>query len=209
MTDKIEQITQKIYNEGVIKAKEDADQIVAEAKKKAEDIVHSALKEKEKIIGEAQKQADELISKTETELQLAARQFTSKLKQQITAIVTTSQVGESVKEAFDDIGFMKEMIMTIIENWNPQKHGEPALQLLLPEKDKEKLTRFFDSKVNEILDRGVEIKFDPKTKNGFKIGPADGSYVISFTDKDFENYFIGYFKDRTKKLLFEPVDQKK
>lgn len=44
MTDKILEITEKIYNEGVIKAKEDAEQIIAEAKSKAHEIIEAAKK---------------------------------------------------------------------------------------------------------------------------------------------------------------------
>ena len=58
------------------------------------------------------------------------------------------------------------------------------------------------SVAKEQLDAGLEINFDSKIKSGFKIGPADGSYQISFTDSDFENYFVNYLKDRTKKLIF-------
>ena len=42
MTDKILEITEKIYNDGVIKAKEDAEQLIAEAKNKANQIIESA-----------------------------------------------------------------------------------------------------------------------------------------------------------------------
>ncbi|MEN8117543.1 MAG: V-type ATP synthase subunit E [Bacteroidota bacterium] len=206
MTDKIEEITKKIYNEGVIKAKKDTDQIIDDAKAKAEEIIHSAKKVQKEIIEQAKQQADELKQKTDTEIQLAARQFTSRLKQQITEIVTTSQVDNQIKQAFNDSGFIKEMILTIIKNWNPQKPDELDLRLLLPESKEKEIENFFDSKTNETLGKGVELKLDPKLESGFKIGPKDGSYVISFSDKDFENYFKRYFKDRTKRLLFASVD---
>lgn len=59
MTDRIEEITQKIYNEGIIKAKDDADQLIAEAKEKADALIRSAKRTQEEIIREAQKQASE------------------------------------------------------------------------------------------------------------------------------------------------------
>ena len=57
MTDRIEEITQKIYNEGITKAKDDADQLIAEAQEKADAIIRSAKKKQEEIIHDAQKQA--------------------------------------------------------------------------------------------------------------------------------------------------------
>ncbi len=205
MTDKIQEITQKIYNEGVIKAKQDADQIIAEARKKAEEIIHSAQTMQDEIIAKAQKQADEIKRKTETEMQLAARQFTSSLKQKITKTITLSQVDGPIERTLNDVDFVKKMILIILNNWNPESSEDPNLKLLLPEKEEKEFSAFFDSKINETLNKSIEVRFDEKLKTGFKIGPKDGSYILSFTDKDFENYFKGYFKDRTKRLLFESV----
>ena len=59
MTDKILEITEKIYNEGVIKAKEDAEQIIAEAKSKAHEIIEAAKKKKKSEIIKKKKKKTE------------------------------------------------------------------------------------------------------------------------------------------------------
>lgn len=200
---KILELTEKIYNEGVEKAKKEAELIIADAKKKSEDILNSARQEKKDSIEQAKKQADELKKNADSEMRLAARQFISKLKQQITALITTAQVETPVKDAFKDEKFVKNIILTVIKNWNPQKPEEFNISLLLPQKEEKELTDFFNNKAKELLDSGLEINFEPNIKSGFKIGPKDGSYYISFTDKDFENYFINYLKDRTKKMIFD------
>jgi V/A-type H+-transporting ATPase subunit E len=207
MTDKIQEITQKIYNEGILKAKDDADKIIAEAKTKAEEIIQSAKKEQVEIINRAQQKADEIKSKTDIEMQLAARKFISKLKQSITKLVTTAQVNNPIKSAFNDSDFVKKMILQIIGNWDSRGSEEINLKLLLPEKDEKEFSAFFAQKASETLDKGIEVKFDPKAENGFKIGPKDGGYLISFSDKDFENLFKAYIKDRTKELLFDSINK--
>uniref|UniRef100_UPI0032178304 hypothetical protein n=1 Tax=uncultured Draconibacterium sp. TaxID=1573823 RepID=UPI0032178304 len=206
MTDKIQEITQKIYNEGVIKAKEDAYKIIADAKTQADEIVQSARKEQEGIILKAQKQASEIKRQTNIELQLAARQFISNLKQKVTKIITTSQVAVPVKNALEDADFVKKVILTIVNNWNSEKSEDINLKVLLPAKEEKEFLQFFDSKINETLNTRIEVYFDEKIKTGFKIGPQDGSYILSFTDNDFDNYFQRYIKDRTKKILFESVE---
>ena len=204
MTNKILELTEKIYNEGVVKAQVQADQIIADAKKEAGEIIKSAKKQELEILDQAKIQAAEFKKNTDSEIQLAARQFMSKFKQQIANLVTVAQVEPPVKEAFNDIEFVKNIIQTVIQNWNPQKPEELNLSILLPEKDEKEFTEFFKTKAISALNQGIDIQFDTKTADGFKIGPKDGSYIISFTDKDFENYFKGYIKDRTKKLLFDP-----
>ena len=207
MTDRIEEITQKIYNEGITKAKDDADQLIAEAKEKADAIIRSAKKTQEEIIRDAQKKAAEDKKRTEAELQLAARQFISHLKQQITDLISTAQINSPVNEAFNDSDFIKKIILTLIEKWDPKAGKSMDLHLLLPPDDQKELTAFLQQKASEAMNNGIEIIEDPKLKSGFKIGPKDGSYLISFTAQDFANYFKQYFKDGTKKLLFDAVEK--
>ena len=203
MTKKILELTEKIYYEGVEKAKNEAKLIIANANKEADNIISSARGKEKEIAEEAIKQADELKINSDSEIRLAARQFVSNLKQQIAGLITTAQTEGPVKEAFKDDEFVKNIILTIIKNWNPQKPEELNIKLLLPLKEEEGLMDFFNSKAKKLLDSGLEINFEPNIKSGFKIGPKDGSYHISFTDKDFDNYFKYYLKDKTKKMLFE------
>lgn len=207
MSDKIQEITQKIYNEGIVKAKADAEQIIADAKTEAEQIIRSAHRERESILSEAQKSADELKHKTDIEIQLAARQFISTVKQKITTLITASQVDKPVEHALNDVDFVKTIIQILINNWNRGTSEELKLNVLLPAKNEKEFAAFFDSRITESLNKEIELSFDEKMETGFKIGPQDGSYIISFTDDDFKNYFKRYIKDRTRKLLFEPVKQ--
>ncbi|NQU51772.1 MAG: V-type ATP synthase subunit E [Bacteroidetes bacterium] len=202
MTNKILELTEKIYNEGVVKAKEDADQIIAEAKEKANEIIKSATKKEAEILENAKKQALENKKNSDSEIQLAARQFTSNLKQKITNIISASQIVNPIEESFQDVEFIKNIIQTTIQNWNPQKQEELDLKILLPEKDEKELAIFLKSKTLSTLNKGITIEFDSKTKTGFKIAPVNGNYMISFAENDFENLFKGYFRERTKELLF-------
>jgi V/A-type H+-transporting ATPase subunit E len=202
MTNKILELTEKIYNDGVVKAKLQAGQIIAEANIEAEKIIKSAKKHESEILEQAKLQAADYKKNTDSEIQLAARQFMSKFKMQLISIVSMAQVEPHVKEAFRDIEFVKNIILTVVQNWNPQKPEELSLTILLPKEDEKELSDFFESQVIRILNREVDIQFDTKITNGFKIGPKNGSYVISFSDKDFENYFNPYVKEKTKQLLF-------
>ena len=203
MTNKVQELTEKIYNEGVIRAKNDAETIIAEAKKEAGKIIQAAQKQREETLAQAKKEIDELKKNTDAEMQLAARQFVSRVKQQITNAVTVAQLEEPVKEAFKDTDFIKTLMITMIKNWNTQNQEQPELRLLLSEKEANNLSAFFESKALSELNKGIEVKWDEKLKNGFKIGPKDGSYILRFSDTDFENYFKKYFKERTRNLLFK------
>jgi hypothetical protein len=62
-------------------------------------------------------------------MQLAARHFTSSPKQKNTNIITTSQNVNPIKKSFQDEEFVKNIILTTIKNWNPQKPGELDLKV--------------------------------------------------------------------------------
>lgn len=201
--DKIKELTDKIYLEGIEKAKQEADLILENARKEAEEIVNSAKKKEAEIAAQIQKQAEELKKNTESELKLAARQFTSTLKQQISNEIVSAQVEEPVEEAFKNKEFIQKMILSIVEKWDPKSSDGMNISLLLPEKEEKEINNYFNGKAKELLNSGLEISFLPTIKNGFKIAPKDSSYQINFTDEGFENYFKHYIKDKTKKLIFD------
>jgi len=203
MTKKILELTEKIYNEGVEKAKKDAELIITQAKKKANTIIKSAESNANNTIKHAEMQAAEIKKNTDSEIQLAARQFISSLKQQISQLIITRQVEMPVKNAFKDDDFVKNIILTMIRSWNPQESTQLDIRLLLPKKDEKELTDFFNNKARKLLDAGLDINFEPKLTNGFRIGPKEGNYYIGFTDKDFENYFKNYLKEKTRKIIFD------
>ena len=73
---------------------------------------------------------------------------------------------------------------------------------MLPKEDEKTLGGYFSQKQKELLKGSLEIKFDERMEAGFKIGPADGRFIISFTDEDFENFFRIYLRPRTTQLLY-------
>ena len=202
MTNTIRELTEKIYNEGVAKANMEAETILADAKKEAGDIINSAKQEKVHIIEQATKEAGEVKKRTDSEIRQATQKLLSNLKQKIASELIDKQVDSFAKLAFEDKIFVKEMMFLVIKNWAQKNMEESDLIILIPQDEEKKITGFFESKLIKQLNKGIEIKIDPNIKNGFKIGPKDGNYIISFTEKDFENYFKNYLNEKTWKLIF-------
>lgn len=202
MEPKLQALLDKIYQEGVAKGQEVASAVVQDAERKAEKILQEAEKEAVAIRSQAGKDAEELKRNVTSELQLAASQSISALKQQISHLVTFKAVAEPVRDVFSDQEFIRNTIETLIRNWQDGQKGPGDLTLLLPPDEEEALHRYFSAKAKELLDGQLHIEMDGRLTNGFRIGPSDGSYVISFTDKDFEAFFMDYLRPRTKELLY-------
>jgi V/A-type H+/Na+-transporting ATPase subunit E len=203
MENKLQELTQKLYNEGVEKANEEADKIIKEAKAEADKIKKNAEKKAKGIIEEAEQKSEEIKKNVHAELELASKQTVRKVKQQITDLITSKVIDEPVKKAFDDEKFVKEIIETIIKNWDPQKKESVDLSVLLPEKLEKEFEKYFKAKTGKELNAKLELTFSEAVKGGFKIGPADNSYKISFAEEDFINFFKSYLRPKTGEMLFQ------
>ncbi len=201
MQAKLQELTEKIYNEGVLKAQEEIQLLIADANKKAELIENEAEKKAKSIIQEAEKKAAELTKHVQSELKMSINQSTAALKQELASIITAKAIQAPVKELFEDKKFLEELIKTIIASWSSK--GLTELSVILPEKNKKSLDDAFQKQLSKELDKGIEISFSDNVKSGFKVIQKNGGYQLSFTDQDFINYFKQYLRPKTNELLFE------
>lgn len=202
MQNKLQELTDKLYNEGLSKGKQEAEEMVAKAKKDAAAILADARAESDKIVSAAQKDALDIKQKMETEIKMAFRQTITTLKNQIKNTLISNSINKPVTAVADNTSFLKELIMSAISAFNPKGSDMVSLSLLLPENKRIELESFFKSEATKQIKDSVEIKFDNKIQNGFKIGPAKEGYHISFTDKDLQHLFSEFLKPKTREFLF-------
>lgn len=201
MDSKIQQLTEAIYNEGVQKAREKADTILKEAQEEAARIGEEAKKAADAMMAETMRKAEEFRKNVDSEIKLTLNQSVSALKQEISALVTMKVLNPSVKEVFADKDFLKTLITALVKGWMEKESFD--LNLILPEKEKEQMESFFRKSLASELNKGLEFSYSRDVKSGFKIGPSDGSYIISFTDDDFINFLKAYLRPKTSQLLFK------
>lgn len=202
MEHKVQELLEKIYEEGVAKGQEVAATVVRDAEREARRILEEAHKEADDARKQARAEAEELKQNVASELRLAAGQSISVLRQKISQLITAKAVSEPARQSFSDKEFIQHIIEALIRNWQAGQSGQEGLSLLLPDKERDELGKYFSAKAREALDGGLLVNFDNKLENGFRIGPADGRYVISFTEKDFETFFMDYLRPKTKALLY-------
>lgn len=201
MQTKLQELTEKIYSEGVEKAKLEADAIIKAAQEKAKAIEQEALSKADSIVAEAESKAESLKLHIESELKMSIGQAVAALKQTIANTVCMKAIQPSVKELFGDKEFLKGLIGNLIKGF--AEKGAMDLLLILPEKDRQELETYYKNQLASELNKGLELSFSDGVRSGFKIGPADGSYIISFSDTDFTNFFKDYLRPKTKEFLFD------
>lgn len=196
MDSKLQELTDKIYTEGVEKGKEEAAKIVEKANVEAKAFVAKAKAEAEKTIAEAEKKAAELDKNTKSELKLFADQAVNALKSEITDLLCGKIASDSVKAATADKAFMQKIIADICAEW--VKNGEVTIEA----KDSEALTNYFKANAKGLLDKGVKISETNGIKTDFAIVPAEGNYKITFGEAEFIAYFKAFLRPKLIELLF-------
>lgn len=203
MENKLQELTQKLYDEGLEKGRAEADRLVAEAKTEAERIVAEAKAEAERIVKGAEAKAEDVAKNTLTEISLAGKQAVSKIKSEIATVVVAQCTADKVKAANLDATFVKEVLLAVAKNWNGASSSKIELKALLPEAEKASLDAAFEKAAKELLAAGIEVGYSNQVKSGFKVGAKEGGYYISFSDDDFNALLGGYLREKVADLLFK------
>ena len=200
MQNKLQELTDKLYNEGLSKGKQEGEELLAKAKVQAEEMVAKAEAEAAQIVAAAQKQADEIKSKVASDIRMASSQSLAATRKDIETLVVGNMTDEPVKKALTSADFVKELIKSVADKFTTD--GPVDLALVLPESLQKELEPFVNNELAKMLNAGVEASFSKKVSGGFKIGPKEGGYFVSFTDETFDELISEYLRPATKKILF-------
>lgn len=196
---KLQELTEKLYAEGLSKGQQEAERMVSEAEAKAAAIVAEAESRAAAIVKAAEQKAAELKKNNQTEMALATRQVVAALKENIANLVVAKATTPAVHEAMLNVEFVKEMLLGVARGWNGER---VALVATLPEQMKVKFDAETEGATAALLAEGVEVGYSDKVKSGFKVAPKEGGYYISFTEEDFAALLAEYMKEKVTSMLF-------
>lgn len=202
MTSKIQELTEKIYQEGVDKAQNQANILLKEAEEKAAGLINDAQQKADNIILEAERKSKEIDRGLKEELQSISKQVIAITKQKITDSIVTDSSKKITKVLLDDKDFIKSLILELVRKWDMGNGSIDDLSLVLSEEQLEKLDGIFKSGALQILQNKKQILFDPSIKNGFQIISNSEGFKVSFSDEDLENFFKKFMKPRIQEYLF-------
>ena len=196
MDTKIQELTDKIYREGVEKGNEEAGRIIAEANAQKESIVKAAEEQAAQIVAEAEKKAAELKKNTEAELKLFASQSVEALKSEVTNLITGAIVSANVKAAVTDPAYMQKVILELVKSWPAQEF------LTIQASEASALKAYFEANAKALLNKGYKIEQVNGKKASFSIVPADGSYKVTFGEEEFVEFFKEFLRPQLIEMLF-------
>lgn len=197
MQNKLQELTEQLYNEGLAKGRQEGDRYLEEARVKAGQTIEDAKRQAEEIIAKAEKEAAAIKAKAESDVRMASAQALQATRKDIENLIVAKA---SAQNATADPEFLKKIISTIADKF--VAGGAADVQLVLPSSLQAQLQPWVEGELAKLLSVPVKADFSKKIAGGFTIAPQDGSYFISFTDQTFESLIAEYIRPVTRKLLF-------
>jgi V/A-type H+-transporting ATPase subunit E len=170
MTRTLGDITNELRERILSPAKAESERILREARDEARRIVTDAEREASRIQEAARKEAETVLKQMETDMNTAARNFILLVQEQLEKAIVQPAVEAELKPLLDDPEFLKKIIEELIGGfW--RLHGEESkLEILLPEKTRDELGRWFIEKFRQKMTRPIVVHFTDRVSFGFKIG---------------------------------------
>ena len=200
MSDKLQELTEKLYNEGLSKGKEEGKLLLACAREEADRIISDARNQAASIVSDAEKQAADLKNKTASDLKMASAQCFQATKNDIENLLVNAIGAAPAEKQMSDPDFLKKVILAVAERFSANESAD--LALLLPASLKNELEPWVEGELRKKLGSGLKADFTKKVAGGFSIGPKDGSWFVSMTDETFRDLIAEYLRPVTRKFLF-------
>lgn len=200
MQDKLRELAEQLYREGVDKGKTEATRLVDEARAEAATMLAAARREAERVTAEAADAAAEAGRRAEAEIRLAAGQALAALRQQVTRLVVATAIEAPAGQAFADPAFVRRLVETAVARWA----ADPGAGLVveLPEAERAAFDDFARGAAAGVLSGGLEIRFADRPGGGFRIAPRDGTYAVDFTAEGFQAWLGDMARPRVRAWLF-------
>lgn len=197
----LKSLIEKVHNEGIQKANEEAQQIIAQAKQQSAELLKEAEQRIAKMEEKSLNETTRIRENLNSELKAVAQQTVSTIKGELAAVITDRIVSQGISDAVSEKEFLQKIISTVLQKWDPADTNF-QFELLLNKDDEAQLQDFFEQRIKKELGAEVEIVTENKIKSGFKIGVKNENYYVSFSDEDFESFFKGYLRKKTVEWIY-------
>jgi len=199
MDTQLQELIDKIKQEGVQTAEKQAEGIVSAAEEKARAIVVDAEKRAREILEEARREQVRLDQSGREALSQAARDLILGVEARLRAMF--QRVTETATREAISADILENSIVSIVTAWS-QGRSEP-LDIILGASDLKRVEQRLRSRLAEHIASGTEIRPSDAVKTGFRISSKDGSMYYDFTVETIADALSAYVGPRLTEILRE------
>ena len=192
---RLQDLIEKIKQEGVDTAQKQADDIVAQAKSKAQEIVASANKEAKEIVEKGKDDVERFEKTAQSAVQQAARDTTLIVKEEVRKIferVLKQKVAENLSAET-----LKKIIVSFSENIAKGK----KIDVLVSPDDQKQLSKTVTGALKKEFKKGISITPDPRIKKGIRVGIENEEAYYDITDEGITEFLKQFLSPQLAELL--------
>lgn len=180
MIEDVQGLLEKIHNEGISRAREEKQAVLAQAEAEAASIVDAARKEAARILDEAQKQIASDRKKADDAIRQAARDIVISMKADLLKrlnAVTRECIAETMTAET-----MEKIILEMAKNYSAASGGVSA-EILLAQKDQAAAQTYLMGRLLEALKAKPEIRLTNDFNSGLQISFKGNDVFFDFSDE--------------------------
>lgn len=197
----LKSLIEKVHDEGIEKANEEARQIIVEAKRQSSELLKETELRIAKMEEKSAKEVKHIHENLNSELKAAAQQTVGTIKNELADVISNKIASKGISEAISEKKFLQKIIFSVLQKWQPAD-SNLQFEVLLNQDDESQLRNFFEPRVKKELIAEVEIVIENKIKSGFKVAVKNEDYYVSFSAEDFENFFKSYLRKKTLEWIY-------
>ncbi|MBN2120262.1 MAG: hypothetical protein JW734_04325 [Candidatus Omnitrophica bacterium] len=192
---KLENLIEKIKQEGVEEAKKISQEIIRKSEEDSRSLIEDAQRQASQIIEEAKLKAEKLKANSHSALQQASRDMILVLNDKIRGLFDQVFKKEIAKTLTPD--FLKGLITGIVEDWARGKKTE----FVVSPKDVDNLKELVLSGLREELKNNLVIKTDDRVNKGFRVGLKGDNVYYDFTEEGIKEVLEEFLSPVLVKIL--------
>lgn len=194
----LQELIDKIKQDGVATAESEAAKIIATAEKKAESIISSANEKAEEIKKTAKVEAEKMEKAGEEAIIQAGRNMLLSFRDSLVGELNVLIQAETAKAESKDV--LSKLIPETVKAWAKNTDAS-ELSVLLSEKDLKELESTFTSELKAEISKGLEIKPDKTLQAGFRIGVNNGAAFYDYSAESLAEMFSTYLNPKIAGLM--------
>lgn len=203
MAQQIQELINKIKQDGVEAAQNKAREIEEDAKKKAHDIIEHAKKESERLLRERKAEIQKLEQSSRMNLMQSARDMLLSLRAEIQNVLKKI-IDQKVSEALTPEN-LSSIIGAIVTKALTQEGIARDMQFVLSEGDLKKLKDGFLADLQNRLKKDIKLQASEDVAKGFLISFDGGKSSFDFTNESLARYLSVYLNTQVASLMEEAV----
>ncbi len=196
----LQELIEKIKQDGVKTAEAEAEAILKSANEKAEKIIADAKAEAEKLVLNAKQQNERTVKSGEDAIRQAGRNLLISFRESVTKELEAI-LNNGVLEAYSPKN-LSDLIIKVVETWAKNTEAE-EISVILNSDDLKEIENTLLSALKEKMLKGVTLKANDNFDGGFRIAVNQGQAYYDFSAEAVTDMLSAYLSPKVSALLKE------